>query len=111
MTDNIPDKVKNVAYYKYVTDPEYRRQYLDKMTKKVECECGRTISRCNMSHHKKSNLHHQLMAQKEDTDKEIEEDKIKTLSEECLRRKKEITALKKENAMLKKQIIQLQKKK
>lgn len=131
MTD-IPEKVKNVAYYKYVTDPEYRRQYLDKMTVKVECECGRNISRCNMSHHKKSNLHHQLLAKKQGTDKEIEEDKIKTLSEECLRRKKEITelkrwwqGLKKENAelikenaeliketnLLKKQIVELKKKK
>jgi hypothetical protein len=44
-----------VDYYK--TDPEFRRKHLERLSEKIECECGFTTARSNLSRHRKSHVH------------------------------------------------------
>ena len=42
---------------KYKTDPEFKKKHLEYITTKMECECGKMISRCNMALHKRTKSH------------------------------------------------------
>ena len=41
----------------YYADPEYRRRHLDKISEKVECECGYIGAKTYMSRHRKTKIH------------------------------------------------------
>lgn len=38
-------------------DPEYREKHLQYINEKIPCECGSSVSRCNIAKHKRSALH------------------------------------------------------
>jgi hypothetical protein len=43
---------------KYDDDPEFREAHLAYIKEKVKCSgCGKSVTRCNMTRHKRSNLH------------------------------------------------------
>lgn len=42
---------------KYKNDPEFRERHKKYVTEKIECDCGKKISRCNMALHKKTKSH------------------------------------------------------
>lgn len=41
----------------YYQDPEFRKRHKAYILTKVECPCGATTARCNMTRHKKSSKH------------------------------------------------------
>lgn len=53
MTEQIVEK-KNKSTY---DDPEFKKKHKEYILTKVECPCGTTTARCNMSHHRKTKKH------------------------------------------------------
>jgi hypothetical protein len=45
----------------YDSDPVFRAKHLENIKKKTQCQCGQVLSKCNMSHHKKSETHIRIM--------------------------------------------------
>ena len=46
-------------------DKEYDCKHTERINEPIVCECGRTVSRQHIAHHKKSKVHLQIMNQKE----------------------------------------------
>jgi phosphoenolpyruvate carboxylase len=67
--------VKNTKYY--YSQPEWREKLLKRQREKVLCECGKRISRANLSKHIKTEKHEQLLLIKKNKVKY--EDKIELL--------------------------------
>ena len=44
-------------------DKEYYCKYIDRINEPIVCECGRTVSRQHIAHHKKSKIHLQITNQ------------------------------------------------
>ena len=47
-------------------DKEYYYKYADRINEPTVCECGRTVSRQHIAHHKKTKVHIQIMNQQTD---------------------------------------------
>lgn len=60
----------------YYQDEEFKRKHLAKMKEKIECECGKFITRSNMAAHKKTNLHLKRSVKKRPEVPEEIEDRI-----------------------------------
>jgi hypothetical protein len=58
---NINNKKRRL---KLQNDEEYRKKRNDRKREKVECECGIIVNRSNMSTHRKTKKHQQLMLNK-----------------------------------------------
>ena len=56
-------KYSSNAQELYKTDPEFREKHLAKLKEKIECECGKKISRANMKQHKSTNAHKVAMGE------------------------------------------------
>lgn len=54
--ENQPKKVQK-SFREYYANADFKRRHLDKMKEKIECECGKFITRSNMSAHKKTKVH------------------------------------------------------
>jgi len=57
--DSGNESKSNTFMDKYNNDNEFREKHKKKMAEKIECECGVTLSRVNMSTHRKSQKHKQ----------------------------------------------------
>ena len=53
------------TFKEYYQDAEYRKRHLDYIKEKVQCSCGCITARCNMSVHKKTAKHINIMKQLE----------------------------------------------
>ena len=53
----------------YYAKPEYKERHLNYCKQKVECSCGKSVSRANMTHHKKTKKHQNIL-QQQNSDKE-----------------------------------------
>jgi hypothetical protein len=75
MNDNedVKEKKANKKFMDYYADPEYREKHLKYMREKVECSCGRTVTRGNMATHKKTKMHTTRLAEKTPDKEFIEE--------------------------------------
>jgi hypothetical protein len=45
----------------YKTNPEFKKKHLEYCTTKVECECGKLVSRCNLALHKRTKVHQSFL--------------------------------------------------
>ncbi len=62
--NHVPIKKRFKDYY---INPEFRARHLSYMMEKVQCpDCGLTVSRCNMSKHKSSKRHIQIVKGKKE---------------------------------------------
>jgi hypothetical protein len=48
------------TFKNYYKDPDFRAKHLHYIKQKVDCECGATVSRNNMSHHKQTKKHQNI---------------------------------------------------
>ena len=85
------NKTKNKTKYKtfvdyYKEDPEFRKKHLEKLSERIQCECGFVTARCNLSRHKKSHVH---------IDKMEKINRIKVLKEELAQLERETKPKKK----------------
>ena len=51
------NKKQSKQFKEYYSDPEFKKKHLKYIKEKVECSCGKQISRSNMSTHVKTKLH------------------------------------------------------
>lgn len=58
---------------KYDTDPEFKEKHLKYIKEKINCECGKKLSRSNLSSHRKSKLHMSTVNNKNVHEEEINE--------------------------------------
>lgn len=58
-------------FKEYYADPEFKKKHNTYMLEKVDCECGFTTARCNMTKHKKGRNHKKRMMEKEEIDDEF----------------------------------------
>ena len=92
---------KHKTFKDYYQDPEYRRRHLDKITEKVECECGYIGSKCYMSKHKKTAIHQKRLEKL---------DRLEALEEKKKRLNDRILKLKAEKKGVDKTILKIKKK-
>ena len=90
---------------KYYSKPEYKENHNKYMCEKVECACGITTARANMSHHRKSSRHIKRMIDN-DLNKTIKElnETIDILERETEELQEENNKLRKINKKLQKTI-------
>jgi len=50
-------KTGSKTFKEYYADPEFKKKHLAYVKEKVMCDCGKEISRSNMSAHVKTKLH------------------------------------------------------
>ena len=69
--------------FRYQTEPEFRAQHLKYMKTKVECKCGKFISRANLPRHRASKPHRFIIYGELPTEPEIapKQEDDNTLSE------------------------------
>lgn len=71
-----------LEYFKnrYNNDADFRKKQLDYLKSKIVCsDCGKTISRSNITKHKNRKWHRQLIAERQT---QMEIDKLKSVIEE-----------------------------
>lgn len=76
--DNKENKLKYLKQYRE-NNPEYFKKYREnnkdkikaRTSKKIQCECGREVSRSKMSRHKRTKIHNKIMKELS-TNKKIE---------------------------------------
>lgn len=69
MSDHNEEKlVKKTFKQRYDDDPEFKAKHLDYVKQKIMCECGKNISRSNMSAHVKTKLHTKKLKPTEQTE-------------------------------------------
>lgn len=64
---NMTDEV--MEFEKLTEDPEYHKKYyqqnkdviLARVTRKILCECGKSVSYCNIAKHKKTEVHNRVV--------------------------------------------------
>lgn len=56
-------KQSQAGYFKtrYYSNPEYRQKHKEKLMVPIECDCGTTVTKCNLGQHKKTKKHLYLM--------------------------------------------------
>lgn len=64
---------KSKTFKERYQDPEFKKQHLKRMLTKVTCSCGKVISRCYMSTHKKKKVHQKALLQKEQERQKIDQ--------------------------------------
>lgn len=72
----------------YYSNDDFRRKHLEYISEKIECDCGKTVSRCNMSRHLKSQYH--IIRMRPDIEQLIDK-KLSDLFKNELNRLKQIT--------------------
>lgn len=58
---------------KYNNDQTFKEKHLKYIKEKITCECGKKLSRSNLSSHRKSKLHLNIVNKKNDHDSQINE--------------------------------------
>jgi hypothetical protein len=54
-------QTKGKTFREYYADPEFKRKHLEYVNARTRCECGKMITRANISVHKKTPLHAKLL--------------------------------------------------
>ncbi len=61
----VVEKKQRKKFKEYYADPEFKKRHLEYVNEKIECTCGRSISRSNYSKHLKTPLHERRSKNKE----------------------------------------------
>lgn len=95
-------KTNKKTFKDYYADPAYREAHLEKMKKRVVCECGFETSQCNLARHKKSRNHKKRMDEGTAYIDEKLEEKFSEASERQDEFEEDIRQLNREIRLLKK---------
>lgn len=76
--DQVIQEKKPKTFKDYYSNPEYREKHRAYSKEKVECDCGRMISRSNLNTHRKTPLHEKLLTERASTQKPKRQKKVFT---------------------------------
>ncbi len=79
---NVQGSNKEKKKYDYYSDPDYRKKLLTHLSEKINCECGRVVSRSCRSKHIKSGIHQQHMKFIQDAEKNKKYHELDSLVQE-----------------------------
>jgi hypothetical protein len=69
--------IKRKTFREYYQDPHFRERHLHYMSEKVKCkECGQMTSRCNMTKHRRTEIHNRLSEEKNMKDNKVTRDQL-----------------------------------
>lgn len=82
--EEVREEKKHVKSFKeYYANPEFKEKHKKYMVQRVECDCGKSITRCNLTTHKRTKLHERRLQ----TKTKIDEDRMRIFCEMMIKQK------------------------